>query len=122
MDVAGRLGSVWHSSIDIDDIEQGDHQVPLPDQAMSIPEVWREAGSDEIYEHRSGTLVVWSKLDKIQWKTSRAIIDNTSREVGRIHRHWIDADITRIRAASFLRTALPKLRASNISSQTILFT
>ena len=95
------LDSVWHSSIDIDDIEQGDHQVPLPDQATSIPEEWREAGSDEIYEHRSGTLVVWSRLDKIQWKTSRAIIDNTSREVGRIHRHWIDADITRIRAASF---------------------
>ena len=96
------LDSVWHSSIDIDEIEQGNHQVPLPDQAMSIPEVWREAGSDEIYEHRSGTLVVWSKLDKIQWKTSHAIIDNTSREVGRIHRHWIDADITRIRAASLL--------------------
>ena len=94
--------SVWHSSIDIDDIERGNHEVPLPDQATSIPKVWIEAGNDEIYEHQSGTLVVWSKLDKIQWKTSRAIIDNTSREVGRIHRHWIDADITRIRAASFL--------------------
>ena len=52
--------------------------------------------------HRSGTLVVWSKLDKIQWKTARAIIDNTSREVGRIHRQWISSmAIVRIQAASF---------------------
>ena len=83
------LDSVWHSSIDVDTIEQGNHRVPLPDQETPIPETWRTAGSDEIYEHRSGTLVVWSNLDKIQWKTARAIIDNTSREVGRIHRHFI---------------------------------
>ena len=101
--------SVWHSSIDADTIEAGDHHVPMPDQETLIPETWRRAGSDEIYEHRTGTLVVWSKLDKIQWKTARAIIDNTSREVGRIHRIWIDAGIPIIRAASFLenRSAKP---------------
>ena len=96
------LHSVWHSSIDADDIEKGNHEVPIPDQETQIPEEWRIEGSDEIYEHRSGTLVVWSKLDKIQWKTGRAIIDNTAREVGRIHRYWIDAEITKIRVASFL--------------------
>ena len=94
--------SVWHSSIDVDVIEQGDHQVPFPDQHTPIPEVWSRAGSAEIFENRSGTLVVWSKLDKIQWRTGHAIIDNTSREVGRIHRYFIDADITRIRNVSFL--------------------
>ena len=57
---------------------------------------------DAILKSGSGTVVVWSKLDKIQWKTGRTVITNTSREVGRIHRHWIDADLTRIRAASFL--------------------
>ena len=94
--------SVWHSSIDADDIEKGDHEVPIPDQKTPIPDVWRKAGSDEIYEHQSGTLVVWSKLDKIQWRTAHAIIENTSREVGRIHRHYINAGIHIIRAASFL--------------------
>ena len=43
-------------------------------------------------------------MDKIQWKMARAIIENTSREVGRIHRHYIDAEIHTIRAASFLET------------------
>ena len=95
--------SVWHSNIDADDIESGNHLVPFPDQNTPIPDAWRRAGSDEIYESRSGTLVVWSKLDKIQWKTGRGLIDNTSREVGRIHRHYIDAGIHKIKAATFLR-------------------
>ena len=96
------IDSAWHSSIDADAIEQGDHRVPMPDQQTLIPETWKTAGSAEIYENRSGTLVVWSKLDKMRWKTAHAIIENTSREVGRIHRHFIWADIVRIRAASFL--------------------
>ena len=96
------LDSAWHSSIDADTIEQGDHDVPLPDQNTPIPETWKTAGNDTIFNHRSGTLVVWSKLDKIQWKTGRTILRHTTREVGRIHRHWIDAEMTRIRVGFFL--------------------
>ena len=76
------LDSVWHSSIDADEIETGNHEVPLPDQETPIPDVWRRAGSEEIFKSGSGTLVVWSELDKIQWKTSQGLIDNTVREVG----------------------------------------
>ncbi len=97
------LDSVWHSSLDAKAIERGNHQVPIPDRDTPIPDRWVMAGSDEIYQHRSGTLVVWGgDLDKVQWRTGRTIIDNASREVGRIHRHFIDAGITRIRTASFL--------------------
>ena len=96
------IDSAWHSSLDAEAIEAGEHDVPIPDRDTSIPDRWRMAGSDAIYQNRSGTLVVWRCLDKVQWKTGRAIIDNTSREVGRIHRHFIDADLTRIRTASFL--------------------
>ena len=95
------LGSAWHSMIDADNIEGGDHEVPLPDRNTPIPETWKIAGSDDIYQHQSGTLVVWSKLDKIQWKLGRTIIDNTSREVGRIHRKFIEDGFPKIRAASF---------------------
>ena len=95
------LGSAWHSYIDAGNIEEGANEVPLPDQDTPIPRRWRSAGSDEIYDNQSGTLVVWSQLDKVQWKSGRTIIDHTSREVGRIHRHFIDAEIVSIRAASF---------------------
>ena len=95
-------GSVLHSSIDADEIEQGNHLVPIPDHETPIPETWKRAGSESIFSHRSGTLVVWGKLDKIQWKTGRTLINNTATEVGRIHRHHIDNDIVRIHAISFL--------------------
>ena len=83
------IDSAWHSSIDADDIEQGNHEVPIPDQDTSIPDVWKMVGSDKIYESRSGTLVVWSKLDKIQWKTGRTIIDNVFQR-GRTHPPVLD--------------------------------
>ena len=94
--------SLWHSAIDADEIESGNHDAPIPDQTTPIPSEWRTAGSDQILGHESGTLVVWSKLDKVQWKTSKALVDNVTQEVGRIHRHFIYNDIHRIRAASFL--------------------
>ncbi len=93
--------SIWHSFIDADDIEKGNHLVPEPDQATPIHEKWRHAGSEEIFEGKTGTLVVWSKLDKIHWRTGKTLIAHTSREVGRIHRHFLNEDIIRIRAATF---------------------
>ena len=96
------LDSAWHSRIDADAIEAGDHEVPLPDRDTPIPEPWRVAGCDKIFRHHSGTLVVWSQLDKMQWRTAKALIDNTAREIGRMHRHLIYNDITRIRTAAFL--------------------
>lgn len=95
------LRSVLHCSIDADSIAKGDHLVPLPDQS-SVPEIWKLVGSEEIFSHKSGTLVVWSKLDKIQWKTGRALITNTASEVGRIHRRYINSDIIRVHTVSFL--------------------
>ncbi len=99
----GGPDTIMHSSIDADEIEQGNHLVPIPDQETPIPEIWKRAGKEEIFSSQSGTLVVWSKLDKIQWKTGRTLIDNTATEVGRIHRHHINSDIVRIRAISFLQ-------------------
>ena len=95
--------TIMHSSIDADEIVQGNHLVPIPDQETPVPDIWKRAGSEAIFSNQSGTLVVWSKLDKVQWKTGNALIRNTALEIGRIHRHYIDNDIIRIRAISFLK-------------------
>ena len=99
----GGPDSVLHSGIDADEIAQGNHLVPLPDTETAIPQIWKRAASENIFSNSSGTLVVWSNLDKIQWKTGRTLIDNTATEIGRIHRHHIDSDIVRIRALCFLK-------------------
>ena len=95
------IDAAWHSWIDADEIAGGNHEVPIPDQAP-IPDIWRQVGYDKIFGGKSGTLIVWSKLDKIQWKTGKALIGNTEREIGRIHRQFISADFVRINAISFL--------------------
>ena len=97
--------SVLHSYIDAVEIEDGKHEVPMPDGKTPIPNVWRRPDTDGVYEGNSGTLVVWSNLDKIQWKKAHTIIRHTSREVGRIHRHFIQDLSLRIRASSFLENA-----------------
>ena len=106
--------SVWHSSIDADNIEQGNHLVPIPDQDTPIPKIWKQVGNKEIFENQTGTLVVWSKLDKIQWKTGKALIDNTAREIGRIHRHYINVQLTKIRAVSFQSNRPDELKEMEI--------
>ena len=106
------IDSAWHSMIDADNIAEGNDRAPMPDSETKIPVHWLTAGNDAILNHRSGTLVVWSKLDKIQWKTGRTIIDNTSREVGRIHRHFINIGLPTIRGTSFL-----KLRADRTEEE-----
>ena len=88
--------SVLHSSIDADEIEQGNHLVPLPDRDTPIPPEWKKVADEELLSHESGTLVVWSKLDKIQWKTAKSLIENTITEVGRIHRRYIHEELVKI--------------------------
>ena len=89
----------WHCSLDASLIEAGEREVPIPDRQTPIPSEWLAAGSDTLFQSTSGTLVVWSQLDKLSWKTGAAVIRNTALEVGRIHRQFLDVDIVRIRAA-----------------------
>lgn len=73
--------SAIHSYIDIDEIEAGSlKQVPEP-SVKPIPKIWREVG--HAFEE-TGTLVVWSSLDRIMWRSARSIIDNSELLIGRM--------------------------------------
>ena len=95
------VDSAFHTSIDLDEIERGgDDQVPLP-AARSVPSLWSSAVN--FTSEQSGTLVIWSKLDKCAWKTAKAIIDNSEFLVGRMYRRFIAQGRTTIRMAAFLK-------------------
>ena len=96
----GGLENLLHSRIDFDEIAAGNLLAPEPDTETDIPNRWRRAGRTEIFGSSSGTLVVWSKLDKLQWRRGKTIIENAEREVGRIHRKWITLGLPSIRAAT----------------------
>lgn len=89
-----------YSYLDIDEILRGElREVPSP-QRERIPPFWGKAG--EAF-HQTGTLVVWSELDRCQWRTARAIIRNSEFIVGRMYRRFIHDGRVRIRMAQLLR-------------------
>src|SRR4051812_11302361 len=67
--------SALHSYIDLEEIYRGElREVPTPDQSP-VPEMWHSAAADGLGP--SGTLVVWSKIDRSLWRTSAALINNS---------------------------------------------
>jgi hypothetical protein len=84
--------NVMYSYLDLDEILDGMSEVPKP-TSKSIPNIWIKA-SKHISE-KSGTLVVWSKLDKCKWRTSGPFIHHAGLIAGRIYRYFIhDKDIS----------------------------
>lgn len=87
-----------HTYIDLQEIEDGDlNEVPEP-QPKSIPQIWLEVGDGF---SNSGTLVVWSKIDRILWRTASTIIDNSEMLIGRMYRYFLNDGRVRIRLVSF---------------------
>jgi hypothetical protein len=87
-----------YSYIDLDDVAAGRMDtVPEPESA-EIPAVWVQV-SKEL--GRSGTLVVWSNLDRCQWRKGETIIRNSEFVIGRMYRSFLDSGRATIRLAAF---------------------
>jgi hypothetical protein len=94
-----RDGSCFHTFLDVEQIEKGTlKEVPEP-KPSEIPDRWKEIIRDPIGDH--GTLVVWSQLDRVTWKGSKALLENSEFLVGRIYRYFIAEGKARIRLAAF---------------------
>ena len=94
------IENLQHCYIDVDAIEQHDmSDVPMPDQE-AIPAYWLEAAYADTLNKAHGTLVAWSRIDRINQR-SDTIFNHIEREIGRIHRHFINDGEVIIRAASF---------------------
>lgn len=87
------LKSALHTYLDIQKIERGElDQVPEPLPREIDPE-WLK-WSNNFGE--SGTLVVWSQIDKCIWRTGKAIIDNSEQLIGRMYRKFLENDAVKI--------------------------
>ena len=89
-----------HSYIDLDEIEQGVlDEVPEP-TGTPIPKKWLDMASEDALDLRSGTLVQWSKPDRIGGIQASTIFRQIEEEIGRIYRHFINDGDVIIRMAS----------------------
>ncbi len=87
-----------HSYLDLDRIEAGEMaEIPAP-VAGEIPAKWIQRAKKV---GDSGTLVIWSKTDKMLWKTAAALFGNSEFVVGRMYRRFISRGDVAIRMAAF---------------------
>jgi len=90
--------SALYTYIDVEQIRsKAQKTIPEP-QHKPIPELWRKVGT---CFDKSGTLVVWSNLDRIMWRTAQAIIDNSEFLVGRMYRYFLNEGKVSIRLVKF---------------------
>lgn len=94
-----------HTHLDLNAIASREmHEVPEP-QPLAIPDLWRTVGQSF---GKTGTLVVWSKIDRLMWRTANALIDNSEFVIGRMYRRFLADGRVTIRMAVF-DEANPKL-------------
>jgi len=90
------IKSALHTYLDIGEIERGvQDQVPEP-QESDIPPEWLDRSNGF---GQSGTLVVWSRIDRCIWRTGAAIIENSEQLIGRMYRKFLENDRIKIRLA-----------------------
>ena len=59
--------NAFHTWLSIDDVEDGKRQIPEPTH-KSVPEQYLQSSRNGFED--SGTLVVWSDLDRVEWEES----------------------------------------------------
>ncbi len=96
-------GKCFYCYLDVEEIRLG-IMVEVPEPIEDSPPVkWAELIESEMGE--SGTFVVWSTLDRVRWKTSKALLNNSSLMVGRMYRYFIHQNTTSIRLAAYCPAA-----------------
>lgn len=87
-----------YSYLNLDEIMRGDmREVPEP-EPKPVPERWRAAADYHLGPR--GTLVVWSELDRVNWRGASATLENTEFLVGRMYRKMLHEHGLRIRLAA----------------------
>lgn len=87
-----------YSYLDLNEIISGEmRRIPEPTE-KSVPEKWLDIAKNI---GDSGTLVVWTKLDRIMWKTARSIIRNSEHIIGRMYRYFLHNEDVKIRMYTY---------------------
>ncbi len=80
-------GNAMYTYLCLEEIEAGLDDVPEPTH-FPVPEYWRELS--EMPLGLTGTLVVWTNLDRVNWYGASATLRHTAELIGRIYRHYLD--------------------------------
>lgn len=100
-------GEPHHTYLDVDEMKSGAlEEVPMP-TAKAIPAKYEKAFFTKKPE--SGTLIIWSKLDRLSWKTGKSIYRHCEHLVGRMYRNFISDDNIKIESITYRKSADDRL-------------
>ena len=88
-----------YTYLDVDEMKAGTLE-EVPEAVMKkIPEKYEKA----FFNKRpiSGTLIIWSKLDRLNWKTGRSIYRHCEHLVGRMYRNFICNEDIKIESITY---------------------
>jgi hypothetical protein len=87
-----------YTYLDLNEIKNKElAEVPEP-QKRNIPDIWEKVTTGF---GKTGTLVVWSDIDRCMWKTGKTIIENSEFVIGRMYRKFLETKEVAIRMATF---------------------
>lgn len=95
-------GEVHHTYLDLDEIAEQRYEELPATKKDSIPSEWLDKIKSKTKE--SGTLIVWSKLNRLKWKRHKAFFLNTEFIVGRMYRYFIKDEKCKIRMAAYTQS------------------
>ncbi len=76
-----------HCYLDLEEIkERNQTDVPAP-EASPLPDRWQEVAASSW--EQAGTLVVWSKLDRVSWRGGGKTLERTADLCGRVYRKFL---------------------------------
>lgn len=79
--------NAMHCHLDLDEIKDGATEIAEP-RDEPLPDRWRTVTSST--SESTGTLVVWSRLDRVKWQGGKKTLEHTGRLCGRLYRHFIN--------------------------------
>ena len=79
--------NAFHCYLDLDEIKsRGRQEVPEP-VPCGVPDRWRKVVDNTL--EPSGTLVVWSQLDRVRWSGGAKTLERTAELCGRLYRKFL---------------------------------
>ena len=85
-----------HTRLATEDIKRGVTKIPEP-VLKAIPEVYRKASINGFQD--TGTLVVWSELERVEWKRASTTFQHTEALLGRTYRRFLAKPSDRLHPA-----------------------
>lgn len=80
-------GKPYYTYLDVDEIKSGNQEtIPYP-EIKDLDDVISDAYKGSVPD--SGTVIVWSSLDRLHWKTSVALLKHTQNLIGRMYRYML---------------------------------